>query len=220
MPSLTKACSTWLSIGNVSPAIAASRAATALQEPAEHGVAAVVQINERHHLLHRLAAQRLRIHPQQPHHVGAPREQIALRLGVKQVQGAALAHHRIEIQRALESLPQLQRVLVEADIVRLEIVGTDDGRVTPHVAQPDRALLEHRYVADAVLGGEVEGGRQSMTAAADDYDAVAGARYRLRPGARPPALAGETLEKQSPARIAAARHALGTRYRIHRCLPS
>src|SRR2546430_4464776 len=48
------------------------------------------------------------------------------------------------------------------------------------ISQPERALLQHRDVADAVLGGEVEGGRQSMTAAADDHHAVALARCRLR----------------------------------------
>src|SRR2546430_16149853 len=79
------------------------------------------------------------------------------------------------------------------------------------IAQPERALLQHRHVADAVLGGEVEGGRQSMTAAADDHHAVALARCRLRPGARPAALAGESLEKHSPERIAAARHTPRTR---------
>ena len=161
----------------------ADRAAPALQKPAEHGVAAVVEINERHPLLHRLAAQRLRIHPEEAHHVGAPCEQIALCLGVKQVEGAALAHHRVEIELALEPFPQLQRVLVEADIVRVEVVGADDGGVAPDVAQPDRALLQHRHVGNTVLGGEVESGRQSMTAAADDHDTVALAWRRLGPGA-------------------------------------
>src|SRR5205823_835031 len=184
-------------------------AAAALQESAEHRIAAVVEVDERHELLHLLATQRFGVHPVQAHHVGTAREKVALRLGVKQVERAALAHHRVEVEPLLEPLPELQRELVEADVLGVKVVGADDGRVAPDVAEPDRAPLEHRHVPDAVLGGEVVGGRQPMAAPADDHHAIAWARRRLRPGARPAALAGETLEKEPPPRVAAARGAPG-----------
>ena len=188
--------------------VVAHGAAAPLQKSAEHRVAPVIQVHQRHQRLDRLAAQCLGVHAEQPHQVGAPGKQIALRLGVEQVERAALADHGIEIQLALQPLPQLQRVVVEANIVRQEIIGADDGGVAPDVAEPDRALLQHRHIGDAVFGGQVIGGRQPMSAAADDHHAVARARRRLRPGARPAALAGEALEQQPPARIAAAGLAL------------
>jgi hypothetical protein len=78
--------------------VVAHGAAARLQEAAQHRIAAVIQVDQRHQRLHLLAAQRLGIHSQQPHLVGAPGEQVALALGIEQVQRAALAHHGVEVQ--------------------------------------------------------------------------------------------------------------------------
>src|SRR4029077_9798298 len=172
--------------------IVAHGAAARLQESAQHRVAAVVEVDERHERLHGFATERFRIYAEDAHLICAAREQIALRLGMKEVERAALADHGIEIELALEALPELQRKLVEADVLGVEVVGADQGGVASDVAEPDRAPLQHRDVGDAVFGGEIKSGGEAMAAAADDHDAIARARYRLGPGARPAALAVET----------------------------
>ena len=136
--------------------IMAHGAAAPLQEAAENRVAAVVQVHQRHQRLHLRAADGLRVHTEQAHLVGAAREQIPLRLGVEQVEGAALAHHRVEVELLLQALPEFQRELIEADVGRVEVVGAHDGRVAPDVAQSDRSLLQHRDVGDAVFARKVD----------------------------------------------------------------
>src|SRR5215469_6049811 len=92
----------------------------------------------------------------------------------------------------------------------MKVVGTDDGGIAPHVAEPERAFLEHCDVADAVLGGEIERGREPVAAAAHDHDPVAGARAGLGPGARPAALTGDSFAQDSPEGIAATGAPYGT----------
>src|SRR5207248_244611 len=120
------------------------RAAAPLQKATEHRIAAVVEIDERYQLPHRLAIERLRIHAQEPHGVGAAREQIALCLRVKQIERPTLADHRIEIEPLLEAFPQPQRELVEANIVGMEIVRADDRGIAADIAESYRALLQYR----------------------------------------------------------------------------
>jgi len=84
------------------------RAAARLQESAEDRIAAVVEVDEWHEALHGLARQRLRVHTEQAHLVGTAREQVTLSLRVEEIERAALAHHRVEVQASLESLPQLE----------------------------------------------------------------------------------------------------------------
>src|SRR6516162_11512763 len=91
----------------------------------------------------------------------------------------------------------------------MKVVGADDGGVTANVAESDRPALEHRNVGDAMLGGEVERGREPVAAATDDHHPVAGTGARLCPGARPAAMAAEPLTEQPPDRIAAGRGACG-----------
>src|SRR5262249_52528091 len=112
-----------------------------LQEPAEHRVASVIEIHERHAPGEGNTVERLRIDAEQPHLVRTAREQIALRLGVEQVERTALAHHGVEIELLLESLPEFERELVEADVLRLKVIGADDGGVAADVAETDRAPL-------------------------------------------------------------------------------
>ena len=102
----------------------------------------------------------------------------------------------LKLSSLLEPFPQLQREFVEPDVVGLEVVGADDRGVAPDVAEADRALLQHRDIANAKLGCEVIGGGEPMPATAHDHDPIARPRRRLGPGARPAAMAAEALEKQ------------------------
>src|SRR5262249_42200518 len=114
--------------------VVADRAATPLQKPAEYRVAAVVEVDERHQLLDLLPAQRLVVDALQSHTVCATGKQVALRLAVEQVERAALADHRVEVELTLEPFPKLQRMIVETHIGGLEVIGAHDRRVAPDVA--------------------------------------------------------------------------------------
>src|SRR5918994_5181677 len=102
--------------------IVAHRAAAWLQKTPKHRKAAVVEVDERYQSFDGIAGQSFGIHAEQPHHVRAPRKEIALRLGMEQIECAALADHRVEIQLLLEPFPQFERELVEADVVRLKVI--------------------------------------------------------------------------------------------------
>jgi hypothetical protein len=77
---------------------------------------------------------------------------------VKQVERAALAHHGVEIEGALETLPQLQREFVEAHVGGLEVVGADDGGVAGDVAEAEWAALEDGDVILAIDGRQPTSG--------------------------------------------------------------
>ncbi len=182
-----------------------------LQKTTQHGVAAIVEIDQRNQGLDLFAVERQCVHRQQPHAIGAARKQVTLRFGVEQVQRAALADHGIEVQSALKPFPQLQGVIVETHIFRPEVVGADDRRVAPDVAQANRALLDDGHVADPEFGGEVVGGRQPLAAGSDNNHLVARTRARLVPRARPATMAKEPFPEQSRGGIPTARCALRIR---------
>src|SRR5690348_16663133 len=76
--------------------------------------------------------------------------------------------------------------------VRLEqIIRAHDRGVAPGVAQAERALLQHRDVGDAVLLGEVIGGREPMAAAADNDDVVTRLGFGRAPRRLPAAVMAE-----------------------------
>ena len=164
------------------------RATAALQKTAQHRVAAMVEFHERCERLDLAAAHSLGIDAQQAHRVGAAREQVALRFGMEQVERAALADHDIEVQLPLEPFPELQRKIVEAYVVRLEIIGADERGVAADVTKADRSALQHRHVGAAVFARQVVGGRQAVPTAAYDHHAISGARFGLGPGSRPAAV--------------------------------
>src|SRR5580704_791604 len=87
-------------------------------------------------------------------------------------------------------------MLVEPGAFAPQIVRADDRRVAPGIAEANRALLEHRDVADAVLLGKVVSRREPMPAAADDDHLIARLRARLAPQWPPAAMAGERLAGQ------------------------
>src|SRR6516164_8881796 len=82
-------------------------AAARLQKAAEYRVAPIIEICERHQAPYPCPVELNRVHSEETHLIGAPREKIALRLGVEKVERAALTHHGVEIQLPLEPLPQL-----------------------------------------------------------------------------------------------------------------
>src|SRR6185295_2118404 len=65
----------------------------------------------------------------------------------------------------------------------------------------DIALLDHRDVADAMVGGEIVGRRQPVSAAADDHDVVALAWRGGAPGPRPVLMARERVTREREGRV-------------------
>ena len=116
-------------------------------KPAQDGKARVLEIGEGDHGAHLLAVEQLGVDAVQAHGVAAAGEGVALRVRVKEVEHAALAHHHVEVELPLQSLPQLHRPLVEGDVAGQQVVGADDGGVAADVAGAEVALLDDRDVA-------------------------------------------------------------------------
>jgi hypothetical protein len=119
-----------------------------------------------------------------------------------QVQHAALADHRVVIEILLQSFPQLHREFVKRDVAGQQIVGADDRGVAADIAAADPCLFKHRDVGDAVLPGEIIGGRKAMTAAADNHDVIFVAGFGVAPLRLPALVAGECVDQQGCQRIA------------------
>src|SRR5690606_35850103 len=85
----------------------------------------------------------------------------------------------VEFER--QPVPQLQRVVVDARALVIEIVGTDDRGVAARIAAAEPALFHHGDIGDAVFPGEVIGGCQAMAAGPDDDDVVFGLRLGRGP---------------------------------------
>ena len=94
------------------------RAAAPLQQPALDWKARIVVVEERHHLANAVRVEQLRVDSVDAHGIAAPGIGIALRVGMVEVQHAALADHGVVVEVALHRLPELHRQLVEADIAR------------------------------------------------------------------------------------------------------
>ena len=122
--------------------VMAHRAAPALQEGAEHRIAAITEVDQRHEAFYLSPIEVLHRDAFEHHRVGASREKIALPVAMIEVHRATLAHHRVEVEVLLEPLPEFQRELIEADVLRLKIVGADDRGVAPDIAEPDRPLVD------------------------------------------------------------------------------
>ena len=82
--------------------VVARRAAAPLQQPALDGEAGIVEIEERHHLPHRRRVEQLGIDAVHAHRIAAPRIGVALRVGVIEVEDAALADHRVVVEVLLQ----------------------------------------------------------------------------------------------------------------------
>src|SRR5580765_6002094 len=92
-------------------------------------------------------------------------------------------------------------MLVDPRALVPQIVGADDRRVAPGIAEADRPLFQHRDIADPVLLGEIIGGREAMPAAADDDHLVTRPRRRLAPGRPPAAVPAQRVTREGEDRI-------------------
>ena len=148
------------------------------------------------------ASEQLGVDAVQPHRVAARARGVALRIRMVEVEHAALAHHGVVVDVLLQPFPELQRPFVEGDVAGLAIVGADDRGVAPDIARADIAALDHSDIGDAVLLGEVIGGRQPMPAAAHDDDIIFGLGLRLAPDRFPACVALEGLGEDREDRVA------------------
>jgi hypothetical protein len=92
--------------------------------------------------------------------------------GVAQVVDAALGEHHVVVQVLGQAFPQFHRVFVQVRRLVPQVVGTNDGGVARGVTAAQPAFFDHGHVGDAVLLGQVVGGRQTMPATADDDHVV------------------------------------------------
>ena len=106
-------------------------------------------------------------------HLGPPARGAQRRIGVRERQVAALGVHQVDVELDRKIAPELDRLLVEGDAFRRQIVGADDRGVAGGVAAAEVAPIEHRDVGDAVVAREIVRRREAVTAAADDHDVVA-----------------------------------------------
>ena len=99
-----------------------------------------------------------------------------------------------------EALPQLQRMLEELGVAVEHVVGAHQGGVAADVARTDVVALQHCHVGDAVPCRQVVGGRETVTATADDDHVIGRARRGCTPGTRPGG-AGERMSCQRECRV-------------------
>ena len=123
-----------------------------------------------------------RVDPEQLVDLGALLHRVHRAVGVGEREVAALREHQVEVELGREPLVELHARAVERGALGRAVVRADDRRVAAGGARADVRLLEHGDVRDAVVLGEVVGGREPVRAAADDHDVVA----LLQLAARPP----------------------------------
>ena len=114
--------------------------------------------------------------------------------------------HHVVIQDLGKVPPHLHGMIVEGRALVEEIVRADDGGVAAGVAAADPALFEHGDVGHPVLLGEVIGGPQAMSAAADDHGVIARLGSGLAPLRFPAEMARETPLDQGPSGKGLAAH--------------
>ena len=105
--------------------------------------------------------------------------------GVREVQHAALAEHHVIVEVPRQAFEKLQRLLVELRRFVPQIVRADDRGISRRIAAAQPSFLEHGDIAYAVLFRQVVGGREPVTAAADDHDLIFAARFGAAPRALP-----------------------------------
>src|SRR5205814_3606635 len=134
--------------------------------------------------------------------IAAPHRGIDLRRRVDEIEYATRAVHHVEVELLRQSLPELERKLVEMRVWIEMVVGANDRRVASGVAAAEPALFQHRDVADAMLFREVIRGGEPMTAATDDDDIVVLLRRSAAPCGWPALVAAERIADEGEDRIA------------------
>src|SRR5438128_1459230 len=98
-----------------------------------------------------------------------------------EVEDATLAEEDVVVELLGESFPELQRMLIDRGAIIPEVVGANDGGVASHVAPRQPAPLQHRNISDAMVLGQVVGGRQAVATRPHDDDVVRALRFRIAP---------------------------------------
>src|ERR1700739_4647632 len=75
--------------------VVTGRPAARLEQTAKDRKSRILELQPRDEPAYLAPAQQLGVHAVEPHRVAAPGERIALRIGVEQVEHAALAHHDV-----------------------------------------------------------------------------------------------------------------------------
>src|SRR6267378_7822173 len=96
-------------------------------------------------------------------------------------QHAALAEHHVEAKLARQAFVQAQREIVKTRTLGVEVVRAHHRGVAPGIAAAEPAPFNHRHLRDAVLPGQVIGGREAVAAASDDDHIVFGFRAGAAP---------------------------------------
>ena len=110
-----------------------------------------------------------------------PGQHFELMFRMRQGEHAAPAVHHVEIQDLAQPVPHRKGVVVQCCAGILQIVGADDGGVAAGIAAAEPAFFQDRDIGDAVLRRQIVGGRESMTAGADNNDIVTALRFRIAP---------------------------------------
>ena len=142
------------------------------------------------------AVQELGVNAVHAHGIAAPGEDVALRVGVIEVDDATLADHRIIVEVLLQSLPKLHRPFVERDISRHQVVGADDRSIASGIARPDPIFLQYRDLGDAVVLGEIIRCSEAVPSSADDHHVIVIFRHGITPSRSPFSIARERIPNQ------------------------
>ena len=78
---------------------------------------------------------------------------------------------QVQVQVGRQVLKQAQALIVKADALGRQVVGTNDGGVASGPAGAQVAPLQDGHLPDPMVAGEIVGGRQAM-ASGPDYDGV------------------------------------------------
>ncbi len=182
--------------------VMAGGACARLQEAAIDREARILgEIQMRHHALHLLAGQKLRVDAVQPHGVAAPGEGVHLPVGMSEIEDAALGEHHVEVEVLGEPLPQLHRMLVELGVRGQQVVRAHDGGVAPGIAAADPALLQHGDIFHTVQLGQIVGRGEPVPTAANDHHVIMRLRLGIAPGALPAAVAAKRLAHEAKGRV-------------------
>src|SRR5216684_2711347 len=162
----------------------------------------VVEIEIGHQRSYLIPIQQFRVNTVKAHGVAAAGKRVSLKVGMMEIENAALTHHDIVIEIALEAFPELHRPFVEGNVSRQQIIRPDDGRVPTCIAGSDPAFLEDGDVGDPVLFRKVVRGSQAVPTATNNDDVVSLSRCGVTPRRPQTLMAGDCIPRQRQNRIA------------------
>ena len=157
-------------------------AAPALQGAADDRVADVGgDVDEGAEFLHRLGIEAFGVDAVQQVREGVSPALVEVRLAVGEVEDAPLVEQHVVVELLAPRFPEFEPVLVEGGALISEVVGPNHRGVSDRVPVPEPGPLHDRDVGDAVVLGQVIGGRQPVQPAPDDDDVIGGFGVRIPP---------------------------------------